>query len=147
MMVLTELRLILDRLLQVPFIVEDPSENRILNFLVVLFLKEVIVEELHRPDHEKLATLETHVERANGSVCRETDRSTRKQGVTRLPNIDRCSIRVDEFETAVLIPVGKFILGVPVFFGVLARLIGTILLIGCFCGSVIKNRMFNYLVD
>ncbi len=47
MMILTQLRLVLNALLKIAFISKHPSENRILDFLIVLFLKEVIVKEVH----------------------------------------------------------------------------------------------------
>ena len=47
MMILAQFWFILNALLKVTFIIKDPSENRILNFLVVFLLKEVVMEEVH----------------------------------------------------------------------------------------------------
>jgi hypothetical protein len=122
-MVFTQLRLVLDALLQVSFVIENPSKDGVLNFLVILFLEEVIVEELHRPDQEKLASFKTHVEGTNGPVRRKTNWTTGQQRITRFPYVDSRSIGIDELEAAVLISIGQLILCVPVFLGVLTRLV------------------------
>ena len=57
MMILTQLWVVLYALFKIALIIKNPSENGILNFLVVLLLEEIIVEELHRSHEEQLSSL------------------------------------------------------------------------------------------
>jgi hypothetical protein len=51
-MILAQLWLILYAMLQISLIIQDPSKNSILNFLVVFLFKEVIMEKVHRTDQQ-----------------------------------------------------------------------------------------------
>ena len=55
MMVLTQLRLILNALFQVDVIIEQPAEHCLLNLLIILLLKEFITKELNRSSNEQLS--------------------------------------------------------------------------------------------
>ena len=145
MMVLAELWLVLNTLFQVSLIIQNPSKDGVLNFLVIFFLKEIVMEELHRTDEEKLASFQTHVESTNGPIRRERNWSTGQQRITWFPDVDGGSVWIYELEPTVFIPVCQLILGIPVLLGVLTRLIlFRFSRAGC-CS--IKNRMFKKLND
>ena len=78
MLVLADLRLFLDMVLKLCIIVliEEPLEDCLLNLLVILFLKELIVEKLHRAEHKKFSTTLTRIESTDGPVSWETDWAT-----------------------------------------------------------------------
>ena len=61
MMVLAQLWFVLYALLKIALIIQNPSENCILNLLVILFLEKVIVEEHHRPHTEQLSSLQNNL--------------------------------------------------------------------------------------
>lgn len=104
-MVLTKLSLLLNALLKVSFVTKHPPENCVLNLLIVFFFEELIAKKLHGSRDEKFTTFQTHVEGTDGPVSWKTDRSTRQQGVTWLPDIDSGPIWVDELKPAILIPI------------------------------------------
>lgn len=122
-MVLGHLRLVLNGSLKVSFVLEQPVEDALLNLLVIFFLEEVVMEELHRAHDKQLASLERHVEGANWAVRRETNRARRQESAARLAHIERRAIGVDELEPAMLIAVVKLIFSVAVLLRVLARLV------------------------
>ena len=127
MVVLRQLLLILDRLLQVAIIVEHPTEDSLLDLLIVLLLEEVVMQKMHRAGYKQLTALQTHVECTDRSVSRETNGSRAEQRMTGFAHIERGAIRIDELETAMLITVIQVVLGIAVLFGELARLVLTIL--------------------
>ena len=122
-MVLGHLRLVLNGSFKVSFVLEQPVEDALLNLLIVFFLEEVIMEELHRAHDEQLTSLERHVEGANWAVRRETNRARRQESAARLAHIERRAVRVDELEPAMLITVVELIFSVAVLLRVLARLV------------------------
>lgn len=87
------------------------------------------MKEIHRPNQEQLASLETHVESSNRPIRWKTDGTTREQRVTGFPDIDGRSVGVHELEATIFIPVRQFVLGVPVLLGVLAWLVGFLFLV------------------
>lgn len=46
-----------DCALEISFVVQQPSEDALLNFLVVFLFEEVIVQELHASHHKQLTAL------------------------------------------------------------------------------------------
>jgi len=127
MMVLRQLLLVLDRLLQVAIVVEHPTEDSLLDLLIVLLLEEVVMQKMHRASYKQLTALQTHVESTDRSVSRETNGSRAEQWMTGFAHIERGAIGIDELETAMLITVIQIVLGIAVLTGELARLVLTIL--------------------
>lgn len=76
--VLRELRLILDALFQADIVVKQPPEHRFLDLLVVLFLEEIVAEKLHGTQNEQLSPSWTGVECSYWSICGKTDWATRQ---------------------------------------------------------------------
>ena len=66
--------------LSVIVLTEKPLEDGLLDFLVVLFLKKLIVEKLHGSHDEELTTSLACVESANGPISGETDRTRGQNG-------------------------------------------------------------------
>lgn len=54
---------------------QEPLEDGLLYFLVVFLLEELILEESHRAENEKLAALGAHIERCQRSICGVADRA------------------------------------------------------------------------
>ena len=81
------------------------------------------MEEIHRSYHEKFSSFQTHIESTNWSIRGKTNWPTRQQWITWFPDINGCSVWVDEFESAILIPIRQFVLRIPVLLGVLSRLV------------------------
>jgi len=121
--VLAELGLVLDALLEVALVVEQPPKEGLLDLLVVLLLEELVVEELNRAHDHELALAGTHVEGGDGAVGGEADGPTGEERTAGLADVDGGSVGVDELEAAVLVAVGQLVLGVAVLLGVLARLV------------------------
>ena len=101
---------------------EEPLEDGLLNLLVVLLLEEVVVEKLHGGEHEELAALGADIEGANGTICRETDWSTRHNGHRWFVHIQGRSVRIDELESAILVALDELVLIDGVALGIFALL-------------------------
>ena len=76
---------------------EKPPEDSLLDFLVVLFLKKLIVEKLHRCHDEELTTSLARIESTNGPVGWERDGTRRHYGYGWFVHIQSCSIGINEF--------------------------------------------------
>ena len=96
MMVLTQLWLILNALLEVDIIIEQPAEHCLLNLLIILLLEELIAKELDRTCDEQLSSPCTLVKGSDWSIGRETDWSTRKNCYRWFSNVDSRSIRINK---------------------------------------------------
>jgi hypothetical protein len=71
MYVFRQLRLLLDCSLKFSVSVsEQPLEYRLLDLLVILFLKELILKKRHRAEHKELSTLGAHIECCHRAVSR-----------------------------------------------------------------------------
>ena len=127
-MVLAEIHFVLDVLLKAGVVlVEQPAEYSLLDFLVVLFLEEIVLEKLNGPENEKLTIPRTGVKRTNWAVRRKRNRPARQDGLGGCPHIQCRTVWVDKLEATILVTAGKFILVVFIAFGVLASLLGWLL--------------------
>ena len=83
--------------LSVIVLTEKPLEDGLLDFLVVLFLKKLIVEKLHRCHDEELTTSLARIESTNGPVGWERDRTRGHNRHSWSVHIQSCSIGINEF--------------------------------------------------
>ena len=83
--------------LSVIVLIEKPLEDGLLDFLVVLFLKKLIVEKLHRCHDEELTASLARIEGTNGPVGWERDRTRRHYGYGWSVHIQSCSVGINEF--------------------------------------------------
>ena len=68
-------------------LMEQPAEYSLLDFLVILFLKEFVLEKVHGPEHKKLAIFWTRIKRTDGAVRGKRDGPAAHDRLSRLPHI------------------------------------------------------------
>ena len=109
MLILAYVRLFLDMIFKLCILalVQKPFENCFLNLLVIFFLKELIVEKLHRSEHKEFSTSLTCIESTDRSVCWETDWTTWENGYRGAEYIQSCSVRIDKPKSTILISLYK----------------------------------------
>ena len=113
--------------LSVIVLTEKPLEDGLLDFLVVLFLKKLIVEKLHRCHDEELTTSLARIEGTNGPVSWETDRTRGHDGHSWSVNIQSRSIGINEFQSAVFIALNQVIIVACVTLGIFTRFLTSLL--------------------
>lgn len=59
MVIVRKFWLVFDRLLKISLIIQQPSEQSLLDFLVVLLLEEIIMDELHGTEDNQFSSFET----------------------------------------------------------------------------------------
>lgn len=136
MMVLAQFRLVLNTLLQVHLIIEQPAEHGFLDLLVVLLFKEFVTKELNRAGDEQLASPRALVKSSDGSICGETDWPTRQNCLTWPPNVDGSSIWVYELEPTVFIPVSQLVFSISIFLGIFSGFVLVFI-----CGSIGTSKI------
>ena len=147
MLILAYLRLFLDMVFKLCILalVEKPLENGLLNLLVILLLKELIVEKLHRAEHKKFSTTLTRIESTDGPVGWETDRTTWENRHGGTVHIKRRSIRIDKLKATVLIALYEVIRISSEFFCIFTSLLSGLfgLAFGDTHEVLIKNAVTN----
>ena len=125
MLVFTDFRLLLDVVLKLCIVVttEKPSEDSLLDLLVVLLLEEFVMEKLHGAHDEKLAFLLTRIESSDRPVGGETDGTTGQNGHRWLVHVQSGSIWVDKLKSTVFVPLDQIVLVDCVALGILASLL------------------------
>ena len=83
--------------LSVIVLIEKPLEDGLLDFLVVLFLKKLIVEKLHRCHDEELTAPLARIEGTDGPVSRERNGTRGHNGHGWSIHIQSGSIGINEF--------------------------------------------------
>ena len=127
-MVFAQFWLGLNVLFEAHVIVQQPAENRILNFLIILLFEELIMEKLDGTNDEEFSSPGTSVKCSNRSVRWETDGTTGQHANTWLTDIERGSIRIHKLKSAILVSAGQIVLGVPIFLSIRAWFIFFVLL-------------------
>jgi hypothetical protein len=95
-MIVRKFWLVFDRLLKISLIIQQPSEQRLLNFLVVLLLEEIIMDELHRSKDNQFTSFETNIESTYRSMSGETNRTTTQNWRARFTHIQGRAIWIYE---------------------------------------------------
>ena len=124
---------------------EKPLEDGLLDFLVVLFLKKLIVEKLHGSHDEELTTSLACVESANGPISGETDRTRGQNGYGWSIHIQSCSIGINEFQAAVFIALNQIIIVASVTLSVLSSFLTSLLCLSF--GNSYKLLVENTIAD